>query len=67
VQVAVVLESEAVDDLEPRLVTLRLGDRDSAIQLDDRRIGEAGELAVKDGDLGPVARLVRMQGRDRRL
>ena len=46
---------------------LRLGDRDGPVQLDDRRAGEAGELAVERGDLGPVARLVGVQGRDRRL
>ena len=49
------------------LGTLRLGDRDGPVQLDDRRVGEAGELAVEHGDVGPVARLVGVQGRDRRL
>ena len=44
-----------------------LGDRDGPVQLDDRRVGEAGELAVEGGDLGPVARLVGVQRRDRRL
>ncbi len=29
--------------------------------------GEAGKLTIEGGDLGPVARLARMQGRDRRL
>jgi hypothetical protein len=38
---------------------------DGAVQLDDRRIGQAGELAVQRGDLRPVAWLVRMeQGTD---
>ena len=67
VQVAVVLEGEAVDDVEPRLRALLLGDRDGPVQLDDRRAGEAGELAVEGGDLGPVAGLVGVQRRDRRL
>jgi len=33
-------------------------DRDSSVQLDDRRVREARELAVEGGDLGPVARLL---------
>jgi hypothetical protein len=49
VQVAVVLEGEAIDDAEPRFGTLRLGDRDGPVQLDDRRVGEAGKLAVEGG------------------
>ena len=36
VQVPVVLQGEAVDDVEPRLGPLRLGDRDGPAQLDDR-------------------------------
>ncbi len=63
VQVAIVLECELIDDAEARLGTIRLGDGDGAVQLDDRRVGEAGELAVEGGDLGPVARLVGMQNR----
>ena len=42
VQVAVVVEIEAIDDAEPCLRTLRLGDRDGPVQLNDRRAGEAG-------------------------
>src|SRR5687768_575337 len=61
VKVAVVLESEAVDDLEPRLGTMRFGHRNRPAQLDDRRGGEPGQLAVQAGDLRPVARLVGMQ------
>src|SRR6476661_11145707 len=36
VQVAVVLEGEAIDDVEPRVGALLLGDRDGPAQLDDR-------------------------------
>ena len=46
---------------------LGLGDRHRAAELDDRRAGEARELAVERGDLRPVARLVGVQRRDRRL
>ncbi len=52
---------------EARLGPSRLGDGDGAVQLDDRRAGEAGELAVEGGDLRPVARLVGVQRGDRRL
>jgi hypothetical protein len=41
VQVVVVLQGEAVDDLQARLGTLRLGDRDRSVQLDDGRAGQA--------------------------
>ena len=44
-----------------------LGDGDRAAQLDDRRAGDPRELAVQRGDLRPVARLVGVQRRDRRL
>src|SRR5216117_2440061 len=44
VEVAVIVEIEAIDDVEPRLRTLRLADRDGPIQFDDRRAGEAGKL-----------------------
>jgi hypothetical protein len=37
VQVAVVLEGEAIDDGEPGLSALRLGYRDGPVELDDRR------------------------------
>ena len=55
VEVAVVVEPEALDDVEPGLRTLRLRHCDGPVQLDDRRIGEASQLAVERGDLGPVA------------
>src|SRR5207302_9403910 len=67
VEVAVVLERlarEAVDDLEPDRGPLVLGQRDRSAQLDDRRVRQAAELAVEGGDLGPVTRLLGMQGRD---
>jgi len=67
VQVAVVLDDEAIDDGEPRLGAIRFRDGDRPAQLDHRRVGQADELAVAGGDLGPVARLVSVQGRDRRL
>ena len=41
----------------------RLGDRDRAVELDDRRAGAAGELAVERRDLRPVGRLVRRAAR----
>ncbi len=47
VQVAVVLEGEAIDDPEPRLGTIRLGDRDGPVQRDDRGVGEAGKLPMR--------------------
>ncbi len=52
VQVAVVIELKAIDDGEPRLGAIRLGDRDRPTQLHDRRVGEAGKLAVQGRDLG---------------
>ena len=61
------LEDQAVDDVEPRLRAVGLGDRDGPAELDDRRAGEAGELAIEGGDLGQVAGLVGVQRRDRRL
>src|SRR6266511_3873909 len=47
VQVAVVVEVEAIDDDEPRLRTLGLGDRHGPVQLHDGGAGEAGKLAVE--------------------
>ena len=44
-----------------------LGHGDGPVQLDHRRVGEAGQLAVQRGDLGPVAWLVGVQRRDGRL
>jgi hypothetical protein len=54
VQVAIALQGEAIDDVEPVLGPPLLGDRDRPAQLDDRRIGEAGKLSVEGGDLEPV-------------
>src|SRR5438034_11102920 len=67
VQVAVVLQWEAVGDLEARLGTLRLGDGDRSVQLHNRGAGEAGQLAIEGGDLWPIAWLIGMQGCDRGL
>src|SRR5438132_1031679 len=47
VQVAVVLEVEAIDDAEPRLGTLGFRDRHGPVQLHDRGAGEEGQLAVE--------------------
>ena len=44
-QVEVVLEHKAIDDLESGLGTVLLGHRDGPAQLDDGRVGEAAELA----------------------
>src|SRR5437763_839966 len=46
---------------------MRLSAGGRPVQLDHRRGGQAGELAVESGDLGPVAWLVDVQGRDRGL
>ena len=66
-QVVVVLDDQAVGDVEPGLRAVGLGDRDGSAELDDRRAGEAGKLAIEGGDLHQVARLVGVQRRDRRL
>ena len=59
VQVAVVVEAgQAIGELEARLGTVGLADRDRAVELDHRRVGQPGELAVQRRDLRPVARLV---------
>ena len=39
----------------------RLGDRSGAVELHDRRPGEAAQLAVERGDLRPVLRIVGVQ------
>src|SRR6266545_3758779 len=49
-QVAVVLQREAVDDLETRRGTVRLRDRDRSVELDDGRVGQARELTIEGGD-----------------
>src|SRR5438270_12142287 len=46
VDVMEVRQREAVDDREPRLGTLHLGDSHGPLQPDARRACEAGELAV---------------------
>ena len=56
-----------IDDIETPLGAIRLGDGDRPAQLDDRRVGDAGKLAVEGCDLGPIPRLDGMQTRDRRL
>src|SRR5947207_5793696 len=52
--VAVPLEIEPIDDLEGGLGALRLGDRDGAVELGDRRPRDPGELAIYGCELGPV-------------
>ena len=52
VQVVVVLQGEAVDDLHALLGTLRFGDRDRSAPLDDGRAGQARALTVQRGELG---------------
>ncbi len=47
-----------VDDVEAGLGTVGLGDCDSPAELDDRRLGEPGQLTVEGRDLGPVVGLV---------
>ena len=61
VQVVVVLQREAIDDLEAGLGTLLLGDRHGAAELHDRRARDACELAVQRGDLRPVTLIVGVQ------
>ena len=61
VQVVVILERDVIDDIETPLGAIRLGDGDRPAQLDDRRVGDAGKLAVEGCDLGPIPRLVGMQ------
>ena len=61
VQVVVAVELQRVDERQRRLDVAGLGDRDRAVQLDDRRAGQAGELAVERGDLRPVLRLLGVQ------
>ena len=60
-QVVVVLEAKAFDDVQARLRTLRLSHRHGPAQLHHRRTGELRELAVQRCDLWPVARLLGMQ------
>ena len=58
VQVAVVVELEAIDDVEPRLGAVGLGDGHGPAELDDGGVGQARQLAVERGDLRHVAGLV---------
>jgi hypothetical protein len=51
-----VVQTESVDDTQTGLRSFGLGDGDGTVQLDDRRGGQAGELAVQSADLRPVAR-----------
>lgn len=64
VQVAEVIEAELVDYAQARRRALVLGDGDGPIELHDRRAGQASELAVKPGDLRPVAGHLGVQRRD---
>ncbi len=57
-EVLVVVEPERVDDPERRLRAVDLGDGNGAVELDNRRAGEAEQLAVEGGDLCPVDRMV---------
>ena len=62
-EVPVVVEAQPIDDPESGFGAIHLGDGDRPVQLDDRRVGETGELAVavEDGDLKPVALVFGMQ------
>jgi hypothetical protein len=64
VQVAEVVETKSVDDAQAGLGAFGLGDGDGAVQLHDRRAGQAAELAVQRRDLRPVARRLGVQRRD---
>ena len=66
-QVAVVGQGDGIGDLETRLGAARFCHRDRPVQLNHGRAGKAGELSVQRCDLRPVARLVGMEGGDRRL
>ena len=67
VQVVVVLELEALRQREGGLDVARFRDGDRVVQLDDRRAGAAGELAVQGRDLRPILGLFNVQGRQRGL
>src|SRR6266511_5299200 len=58
VEIVVAVELEALDQGERGLDLAGFGDGDGPVQLDDRRAGEAGELAVQRRDLRPVLDLV---------
>ena len=66
-QVKVVVEADPVHHREAGLRALRLGHRDRAIELDDRRPRAARELAVEGGDLRPVRRILSVERGDRSL
>ena len=66
-QVVIVVELEAIDDLEAGLGAVLLGDGHGAAELDDRGAGDAAQLAVQGGDLRPITLIVSVQGRDRGL
>jgi hypothetical protein len=67
VEVLVVGEVEPVDQGKPCFASVGLGYGDRAVQLHDGRACQPDELPVQGGDLRPVARLLRVQRRDRRL
>jgi hypothetical protein len=57
-QIVVAVELEALHQGERGLDVARFGDGDGAVELDDRRAGEAGELAAEGRELRPVLGLV---------
>ena len=67
VEVAVAVELQQVEHGQARPPASRPRRRDRPVQLDDRRAGQARELAVQRCDLQPVARLFGVERRDRRL
>src|SRR5579864_6213474 len=65
------IRTQPLDDFEPRGRTVCHGDRDRAVQLDDRRSRQARELFIETRYPDPVGALhrnrARMASRDRRL
>ena len=66
-QVLEVVKRELIDQLQPGRRSGVLGDGNRPVELDDRRLRQAPELAIEGGDLRPVARLLGVQRSDRCL
>src|SRR6476659_5579444 len=54
VEVVVAVQLETVDEVERFSRAACLADRDRAVELDNWRAGQRGELVVQRGDLAPV-------------